>query len=85
MVNTQISLNEERSIGYTTIAHQIGIWAAGTFTQPKFQPGERLWYKSRSYYWRRNEKRRPALIVSNDIGNENSHVVIVAPIISKVK
>ena len=31
------------------------------------------------------KKTRPALIVSNDIGNENAHVVIAAPITSKVK
>ena len=31
------------------------------------------------------KKTRPALIVSNDIGNENSPIVIVAPITSKIK
>ncbi|NGX26953.1 MAG: hypothetical protein K940chlam6_00880, partial [Chlamydiae bacterium] len=31
------------------------------------------------------KKTRPALVVSNDIGNENSKIVIVAPITSKVK
>ncbi|NGX60084.1 MAG: Endoribonuclease EndoA [Chlamydiae bacterium] len=31
------------------------------------------------------KKTRPALIISNDIGNETSKIVIVAPITSKVK
>ncbi len=31
------------------------------------------------------KKTRPALVVSNDIGNETSKIVIVAPITSKVK
>ncbi|NGX60353.1 MAG: Endoribonuclease EndoA [Chlamydiae bacterium] len=31
------------------------------------------------------KKTRPALVVSNDIGNENSKTIIVAPITSKVK
>ena len=31
------------------------------------------------------KKRRPALVVSNDIGNEMSSVIMVAPITSKVK
>lgn len=31
------------------------------------------------------QKRRPALVVSNDIGNEMSHIIMVAPITSKVK
>lgn len=31
------------------------------------------------------KKRRPGLIVSNDLGNESSSVVMVAPISSKIK
>ena len=31
------------------------------------------------------KKTRPALVVSNDIGNETANIVIVAPITSKVK
>lgn len=31
------------------------------------------------------QKKRPALIVSNDVGNENSRLVMIAPITSKIK
>lgn len=30
-------------------------------------------------------KKRPALVVSNDIGNEMAHIIMIAPITSKVK
>lgn len=31
------------------------------------------------------KKTRPALVISNDIGNESSKIIVVAPITSKVK
>jgi mRNA interferase MazF len=47
--------------------------------------GEIYWVNLDPTIGSETKKTRPALIVSNDIGNENSHVVIVAPITSKVK
>ena len=47
--------------------------------------GEIYWVNLDPSIGSETQKTRPALIVSNDIGNENSHVVIVAPITSKIK
>ncbi len=46
--------------------------------------GEIYWVDFEPTYGGETKKRRPALVVSNDIGNELSKVVSVAPISSKV-
>jgi len=45
--------------------------------------GEIYWTELEPVRGREIQKTRPALIVSNDIGNEMSQVVMVAPITSK--
>jgi mRNA interferase MazF len=47
--------------------------------------GEIYWVNLDPAVGSETKKTRPALIVSNDIGNENSDGVIAAPITSKVK
>lgn len=47
--------------------------------------GEIYWVDLDPAIGRETQKTRPGLIVSNDIGNEVSHVIMVAPITSKVK
>ncbi len=47
--------------------------------------GEVYWVSLDPSVGSETKKTRPALIVSNDIGNEQSPVVIIAPITSKIK
>lgn len=47
--------------------------------------GEIYWVNLDPTIGSETKKTRPALIISNDSGNENSAVVIIAPITSKVK
>ena len=47
--------------------------------------GEIFWVNLDPTVGEETKKTRPALVVSNDIGNEMSNMVIVAPITSKVK
>ena len=47
--------------------------------------GEIYWVNFDPTIGGETKKRRPALVVSNDIGNEMSSVIIVAPITSKIK
>jgi mRNA interferase MazF len=46
--------------------------------------GEIYWVDLEPAQGGETKKKRPALVVSNDVGNEYSSVVIVAPITSKV-
>jgi mRNA interferase MazF len=46
--------------------------------------GEIYWVDLDPVRGHETQKKRPGLIVSNDIGNEVSHIVMVAPITSKV-
>jgi mRNA interferase MazF len=47
--------------------------------------GEIYWVNLDSTISSETKKTRPALVVSNDIGNETSTIIIVAPITSKIK
>jgi mRNA interferase MazF len=47
--------------------------------------GEIYWVNLDPAVGGETKKTRPALIISNDIGNEMSNIIIVAPITSKVK
>ncbi len=47
--------------------------------------GEIYWVNLDPAVGSETKKTRPALILSNDIGNELSEIVIVAPITSKIK
>ncbi len=47
--------------------------------------GEVYWVNLDPAVGGETKKTRPALIVSNDVGNEVSHVIMVAPITSKIK
>jgi mRNA interferase MazF len=47
--------------------------------------GEIYWVNLDPTIGNETKKTRPALVVSNDIGNETSKIVIVAPITGKVK
>lgn len=47
--------------------------------------GEIIWVNLEPAIGGESQKNRPGLIISNDIGNELSSIVIVAPITSKIK
>jgi mRNA interferase MazF len=47
--------------------------------------GEIYWVHLDPTIGEETQKTRPALVVSNDIGNEMSTIIIIAPITSKVK
>jgi len=55
--------------------------------------GKKIFPKRGEIYWidldptrgSETQKTRPGLVVSNDIGNENSDMVMIAPITSKIK
>lgn len=47
--------------------------------------GEIFWIELDPAFGAETQKKRPGLIVSNDIGNEFSKVVIIAPITSNVR
>jgi mRNA interferase MazF len=47
--------------------------------------GEIYWVNLDPTIGRETKKTRPALVVSNDIGNEMSNIIMIAPITSKVK
>ena len=47
--------------------------------------GEIFWVELDPTLGRETKKTRPALIVSNDVGNEFSNVIMIAPITSKVE
>jgi len=47
--------------------------------------GEIYWVNLDPTIGSETKKTRPAVIISNDIGNETSKIVILAPITSKVK
>lgn len=47
--------------------------------------GEIYWIELDPARGQETQKTRPGLIVSNDVGNEASNVIIVAPITSKVQ
>lgn len=56
---------------------------AGKKSFPK--RGEIFWINLDPAVGTETQKTRPGLVISNDIGNEASDIVIVAPITSKVK
>src|SRR5689334_6458085 len=47
--------------------------------------GEIYWVNFEPAIGEETKKKRPALVVSNNIGNEISKIIIVAPITSKIK
>ena len=47
--------------------------------------GEIYWVNLDPTVGEETKKKRPALIVSNDIGNEMANIIMIAPITSKVK
>jgi mRNA interferase MazF len=47
--------------------------------------GEIYWVNLEPTIGSETQKTRPGLIISNDIGNEMSNMVIIAPITSKIK
>lgn len=47
--------------------------------------GEIYWVNLDPTIGQETKKKRPALVVSNDIGNQMANIIMVAPITSKVK